>query len=268
MNQPTFSVVIPARYASSRFPGKPLHPINGRPMLLHTADRARESRADQVVVATDDERIKKICEQDGLDVEMTDKSHPSGTDRIAEVAIKRQWPDDAMIVGLQGDEPATRAEHLNLLAKNLAENSQANMATLCMPIDNPDDYVNPHRVKVVRNHNHMALYFSRSAIPARRDQLIGSDELQATVKSDVCGDGKSNPLAFLHIGLYAYRCDYLKKYQQLAPCLIEAEEQLEQLRVLFYGGQIHVGTVNSSPARGVDHPDDIPALESILEAGF
>jgi 3-deoxy-manno-octulosonate cytidylyltransferase (CMP-KDO synthetase) len=265
MKQQTFSVVIPARYASSRFPGKPLHLINGRPLLLHTADRARESRADQVVVATDDERIRKICEQDGLDVEMTDKSHPSGTDRIAEVATKRQWADSGMIVGLQGDEPATRAEHLNLLAQNLAENAQANMATLCMPITNPHDYTNPHRVKVVRDHKNMALYFSRSAIPARRDQLIQSGTSEAATKSDDRDDSMSNPMAFLHIGLYAYRCDYLKKYQQLAPCLIEAEEQLEQLRVLYYGGQIHVGTVDISPARGVDHPDDIPALESILK---
>lgn len=235
---------------------------------MHTADRARESGADQIVIATDDNRILNVCEQDGLDVQMTDESHPSGTDRIAEVAISRQWPDDMLIVGLQGDEPATRAEHLNLLAQNLAENSQANMATLCMPITNQDDYTNPNRVKVVCNHNNMALYFSRSAIPARRAQLVKSDGIEAVGRVNDSADDSAFPQAFLHIGLYAYRCAYLKTYQNLAPCLIENEEQLEQLRVLYYGGQIHVGTVTVSPARGVDHPDDIAVLESILKVGL
>ncbi|MFK7890589.1 MAG: 3-deoxy-manno-octulosonate cytidylyltransferase [Granulosicoccus sp.] len=260
MTQTDYTIVIPARYASSRFPGKPLHLINGRPMLLHTADRARESCAGIVVVATDDERICKVCEDDGLDVHMTDAAHPSGTDRIAEVAETRHWPDDMLIVGLQGDEPATSARHLDLLAKNLAANTSADVATLCMPISNPDDYTNPNRVKVVMNCQNMALYFSRSSIPARR-------KLPAQGAQSALEGADGIPESFLHIGLYAYRCAYLKTYKELTPCLLEKEEQLEQLRMLYFGGQIHVCTIETGPARGVDHPDDIALLEAVLKHG-
>ena len=253
MKKLSYSIVIPSRYASSRFPGKPLHLLNGIPMILHTVARARESGAEEIVVATDDVRIEQVCRDASVDVQMTREDHPSGTDRIAEVAATRQWPQDMVIVGLQGDEPATPAHHLDLLADNLTTYPSADMATLCMPIQDIDDYQNSHRVKVVRDIHGMALYFSRASIPARRD-----------AKED---DG-SFPESNLHIGLYAYRCAYLLHYPTLPPCFLEKEEQLEQLRVLYNGGKIHVGSVEASDSRGVDHPDDVPVLESVLAAHF
>lgn len=252
-NQP-YTIVIPARYASSRFPGKPLHLLNGVPMILHTAKRAAESNADSVVVATDDERIAAVCMDAGLDVEMTREDHPSGTDRIAEVAARRGWDAQRIVVGLQGDEPATSAEHLNLLANNLQSHDDADMATLCMQLHTLTDYQDPNRVKVVRDHRDMALYFSRASVPAQRDSLLGNTAI----------DDGTMPLSWLHIGLYAYRCGYLLRYQNLAPCALEQEENLEQLRVLYNGGRIHVGAVESSPSRGVDSPADVAILEAVL----
>ncbi|MFK7855197.1 MAG: 3-deoxy-manno-octulosonate cytidylyltransferase, partial [Granulosicoccus sp.] len=247
----------PARYASNRFPGKPLHLINAQPMILHTAMRAQESNASLIVVATDDERIRRVCDEAGIEVEMTDANHPSGTDRIAEVAVKRGWSEETVIVGLQGDEPATPAHHLDLLASNLMRHADAEMATLCMPIASSEDYNNTNRVKVVRDHRDMALYFSRAAIPTRR-----RDSQNNPAETD------SFPQAFLHIGIYAYRCGYLSRYTSLPHCELEREEQLEQLRVLYHGGRIHAGQVELSDSRGVDHPDDVPVLEKILAEHF
>jgi 3-deoxy-manno-octulosonate cytidylyltransferase (CMP-KDO synthetase) len=257
MTEHSYVIVIPSRYASSRFPGKPLHLLNGVPMILHTVARARESNARLIVVATDDERIQRICADAGVDVEMTDAAHPSGTDRIAEVAGNRAWADDTVIVGLQGDEPATPAHHLDLLASNLSVYADADMATLCMPIRKSEDYANKHRVKVVRDHQDMALYFSRASIPARRDNLDAQDN-----------GANSFPDAYLHIGLYAYRSGYLSHYKSLQSCELEREEQLEQLRVLYNGGRIHVGAVETTESRGVDHPDDAPVLERVLAEQF
>lgn len=253
MNKTPYNIVIPSRYGSSRFPGKPLHLLNGIPMILHTVARAKESGAEHVVVATDDARIEKVCRDASVDVQMTDENHPSGTDRIAEVATVRQWSKEHIIVGLQGDEPATPANHLDLLAENMNAHASADMATLCMPIQYIEDYKNSHRVKVVRDINGMALYFSRASIPARRDAN---------------SQDNSFPESSLHIGLYAYRCAYLLNYPKLEPCALEREEQLEQLRVLYNGGRIHVGMVKASASCGVDHPDDVPVLEAVLASDF
>ena len=252
MQSSPYTIVIPARYASSRFPGKPLHLLNGIPMILHTAQRAAESSAGLVIVATDDQRIAELCLKADLDVEMTREDHPNGTDRIAEVARRRNWDAERIIVGLQGDEPATSAEHLDLLAANLQKHKDADMATLCMRIQSVTDYKDPNRVKVVRDSREMALYFSRASIPARRDAL-----LSVSSSNDM-------PEAWLHIGIYAYRNRFLVEYPALSPCALETEEQLEQLRVLYNGGRIHVGSVDSSPARGVDTPADVPMLEALL----
>jgi len=222
-------------------------------MILHTVQRAKESSAEHIIVATDDTRIAELCEKASIDVQLTDAQHPSGTDRISEVAQVRSWSDQKLIVGLQGDEPATPPAHLDLLAQNLFNENNADMATLCMPIRQSVDYLNKHRVKVVRDISGMALYFSRASIPARRDQA----------DSD-----KSFPASALHIGLYAYRCGFLKQYPQLTTCDLEQEEQLEQLRVLYNGGKIHVGMVEASNARGVDHPDDVPILEAELADNY
>ena len=160
-----------------------------------------------------------------------------------------------MIIGLQGDEPATPAHHLDFLALNLSNVLEADMATLCMPITQVADFNSVHRVKVVRDYQGMALYFSRAPIPARRDSTTAGSAVQ-----------NEFPEAFLHIGLYAYRCGYLMKYPTLQACVIEQEEQLEQLRVLYNGGRIHVGAVEASSARGVDHPEDVPVLEALLSS--
>lgn len=246
-----FHIVIPSRYGSSRFPAKPLHPLNGKAMVLHVIDRALESGATSVVVATDDQRIASVCYNADVDVEMTDVAHVSGTDRIAEVAARRDWSDDSIIVGLQGDEPATPPSLLDKLASNLELNEDANMASFCLPVNSLEEYLNPHRVKVVRDHRNMALYFSRASIPARRD---------ATASSDY-------PNSFVHVGLYAYRCKFLKHFSELPPARIELEEQLEQLRVLYNGGRIHVDEI-AEAAAGVDHPEDVAAIESLLKERF
>jgi 3-deoxy-manno-octulosonate cytidylyltransferase (CMP-KDO synthetase) len=242
-----YSIVIPTRYGSSRFPGKPLFELNGRAMILHVIDRARESSASRIVVATDDDRIAKVCADAGAQVQMTDPSHVSGTDRIAEVAGVLGWSDDTIIVGLQGDEPATAASLLDRLAANLHHNDNADMATFCTPVLSTEEYKNANRVKVVRNKQDFAMYFSRASIPAQRDAQTS----------------ESYPSAYIHVGLYAYRCHYLKQFAALPACYVEQQEQLEQLRVLYNGGTIHVDEIDEV-AGGVDHPDDVSAIEKLL----
>jgi len=246
-----FNIVIPSRFASSRFPGKPLHPLNGKPMILHVIDRARESAAQTVVVATDDDRIAELCHSYNTSVVMTRVDHVSGTDRIAEVAQSLDWADDVIIVGLQGDEPATSPKLLNRLAHNLITNSDANMASFCVPVDSAEVYANSNRVKVVRDKNNMALYFSRASIPHSRDG----------------GNADTFPVSFVHVGLYAYRCHYLKQFSTTPAAYIEEQEQLEQLRVLYQGGKIHIEEIDEAAA-GVDHPDDVALIENILREQF
>ena len=245
---PNYRVVIPARYASSRFPAKVLHPIDGVPMVIRVANRAQQSGASSIVIATDHADIKALCLEHRLDVQMTSVDHPSGTDRIREVALQREWVDDTIIVGLQGDEPATPPQHLDLLAANLADRPDANMATLCTRLLSREDYLNPDRVKVVLDNNGYAMYFSRSPIPAIRDS-----------NTDL-------PLSYLHVGLYAYRCDYLKIYGNLQATTLEQTEQLEQLRVLYNGGKIHVSEVEPTDAVGVDRLEDVARVEQFIRS--
>lgn len=247
-----YSIVIPARMASSRFPGKPLHEINGKPMLAHVVDRARESNATTIVVATDSQQIVDCCHDIRVDVEMTDAAHVSGTDRIAEVATRLNWSEDTIIVGLQGDEPATEPSHLDQLASNLAESPTANMATYAIPLHSLDDFNNPDRVKVVLDANNLALYFSRASIPHYRD----TEALQGETP------------AFIHVGLYAYRCGYLRQFAQTPPAPLEVTEQLEQLRVLYNGGRIHVGVLKQAVASGVDRIEDVSAVAELLAQKF
>jgi len=216
--------------------------------------RAQQSGAESVVVATDHADIEAVCKEHQLDVQMTNADHPSGTDRIREVALQREWSDDTIIVGLQGDEPATPPAHLDLLAGNLAARPEANMATLCTRLLSREDYLNPDRVKVVFNSDGYAMYFSRSPIPAQRDSNA----------SDGAASDTNLPLSYLHIGLYAYRCNYLKAYGKLAPALLEQTEQLEQLRVLYNGGKIHAAEVEASQAIGVDRLEDVARVEQLM----
>ena len=243
-----YTVVIPTRWRASRFPGKPLHPLNGRAMVLHTLDRARESGASEVVVATDDARIEAVCRAAGADVQMTASTHENGTRRIAEVAERRGWEDARVIVGLQGDEPATPPGWLDRLAANLASRPDADMATLCTAVTDEATYLDPMRVKVVTDATGMALYFSRAPVPHRRDAR---------------SDG-GFPESWLHVGIYAYRRGYLARYGALESSPAEREEMLEQLRVLHHGGRVHVDAVPAGTAHGVDRPEDVPAVERVL----
>lgn len=247
----SFRVVIPARHASTRLPGKPLIDLGGRPMIRHVWDRAVASGAEEVVVATDDERIRTACEAFGARVCMTSPQHESGSDRIAEVADRNGWGDDAIVVNLQGDEPLTPPAIVAQVAENLARHADASMATLCTPIAHAGQVHDPHVVKVVFDREGYALYFSRAPIPWERDAL------------DVETPGAS-PHCFRHIGLYAYRAGFLRAYTRMESCVLERIERLEQLRALYNGARIHVGIAVEVPGQGVDTPEDIPRVTALL----
>lgn len=242
-----FVVVIPARYASTRLPGKPLLDINGRPMLAHVHDRGRESGASEVVIATDDERIGAAAEEFGATVCMTRDTHRSGTERIAEVADLLDWDDETVVVNLQGDEPAMPARLIDQCASLLAD-SRAGMSTLASPIATVDDFGNPNVVKVVRDAEGFALYFSRSPIPYPRNEE----------------DQRAMDVALHHHGIYAYRAGILRRLVRSESSPLEAIEQLEQLRALSLGIRILVGVPNERPGRGVDTPADLDAVAAEL----
>ncbi|MEO5343857.1 MAG: 3-deoxy-manno-octulosonate cytidylyltransferase, partial [Gammaproteobacteria bacterium SHHR-1] len=226
-----FKVVIPARYGSTRLPGKPLRLIAGRPMLLHVLDRARESSAEQVVVATDDERIARLAEAADAEVCLTSTAHNSGTERLAEVVQRLAWPDDVIVVNLQGDEPTMPGCLLNQVAEDMVLHPEAVMTTLACPLHQRAELFNPNLVKVVLDHFGYALYFSRAPIPWHRDEFTEQ------------ADALPEPTPFQrHIGLYAYRAGFLQRYLNWPASPLEQAESLEQLRVLWHGGRIHVSS--------------------------
>lgn len=241
-----FKVVIPARYGSTRLPGKPLLDIGGKPMIQRVVERARASRAGEVVVATDDRRICEACERLGIAVEMTASSHRSGSDRVAEVIERRGWSEDTIVVNLQGDEPCMPAALIDQAAFNLAALDSVGMATLADPIDDRAMLFDPHVVKVVINAAGFALYFSRAPIPWYRDAFLGGPD---SWRQSVAG--------LRHIGLYAYRAAFLKRFVTLDPSPLELAESLEQLRALWHGAPIHVGLAAEAPGPGVDTPEDL-----------
>ncbi len=247
-NTPEFVVVIPARYASERLPGKPLQLIGGRPMLQHVWERATESAAREVIIATDDLRIADAAGAFGAAVQMTSLEHTSGTDRIAEVASAKKWPDEAVIVNLQGDEPLMPAVLINECA-NLLADEKADVSTLASPLAEEDHWEDPNVVKVVTDDDGYALYFSRAAIPFARE---ASDRRVAL------------ETARHHHGLYAYRCGVLARLVAAKPSAIERAERLEQLRALSLGMTIKVGVPTSRPALGVDTMDDLRRAEKAL----
>jgi 3-deoxy-manno-octulosonate cytidylyltransferase (CMP-KDO synthetase) len=248
-------VVIPARYGSSRFPGKPLARIGDKPMVQHVYERAVASGAAEVVVATDDERIHAAVVSFGGSVCMTRSTHQSGTDRIAEVAEIRGWPDDLGVVNLQGDEPTMPASLVTQVARDLESHSEAGMTTLSTPIRARAELFNPHVVKVVTDLAGYALYFSRAPIPWHRDELAAGE---GPVPAGVAFER--------HIGLYAYRVGFLKRFVSWAPAPIERAESLEQLRVLWHGGSIHVSRALELPGLGVDTPEDLRQVEGLLRS--
>lgn len=246
-----FKVVIPSRYQSTRLPGKPLRLIAGKTMIQHVVERARESGADEVFVATDDERIAAAVEEFGGDVCMTREEHQSGTERIAEVADIFDWDDEQVVVNLQGDEPEMPPSLIDQCA-DLLVSSGADIATLASPLLSQDDFNNPNVVKVIRNQGGDALYFSRAAIPFARD---------ANQKD------RAHTLALHHHGLYAYRCGALRDFVVAAPAPLEDVEQLEQLRALAIGMRIAVGVPAIRPGAGVDTEEDLERADRALGKG-
>ncbi len=241
--QTGFKVVIPARYASTRLPGKPLIDIQGKPMIEWVYQAALRSDADQVVVATDDERIAEVVQSFGGDCCMTRSDHSTGSDRIVEVCEKLCWDEDTVIVNLQGDEPLMPAQNLSQVAQNL-QTSGCDMATLHKSID-AHAAQNPNQVKLVHDQQGNALYFSRACIPFLRDEGVVE--------------------YYGHIGLYAYRVGFLKRYAALAPCMLEQNEKLEQLRALFYGYRIHTELARQVPGIGVDTEEDLRQVTQLLK---
>ena len=233
-----FHVVIPARYGSIRLPGKPLADIGGRPMVLHVYDRATAAGVGDVTIATDDRRVREVCEGDGARAVMTRDDHASGLDRIAEVIENEGWPDDHVVINVQGDEPEVPLECIQQLADAMRDGTQ--MATLATPIDNTSRFKDPNVVKVVADAAGGALYFSRAPIPVDRDEG---------------GHG----FARRHIGLYAYRVDVVRRLSQEPPSMLERLESLEQLRALWLGVKLRVLDAEVVPPHGVDTSRDLAA---------
>lgn len=247
-------IVIPARYGSSRLPGKPLALIAGQPMIQHVYNCAARSHALEVVVATDDERIAEVVDGFGGRVCMTATTHTSGSDRIAEVIETYGWGDDEIVVNLQGDEPLMPVELLNQVAEDLEHHPDASIATLAAHLLDPEQVFDPNVVKVVTDKKGFALYFSRAAIPWKRDGMSWGNP----VTPDLTQGFRR------HIGLYAYRAGFIREYVQWPPAPIEMDESLEQLRVLWNGRRIHVSMANVLPPPGVDTPEDLRRVEALI----
>ena len=246
------AIIIPARHASTRLPGKPLADLAGKPMVVRVAERALLAGAARVVVATDDVRIKAAVEANGVDACLTSADHPTGTDRLAEAARLLRLPDDAIVVNVQGDEPLLSPSLICAVAELLDAHPDAAIATACHPITDAAEAFNPNVVKVVLDARQRALYFSRATIPWARDAFAGG----ATRVPE------GLPL-YRHYGLYAYRVRFLLAYPTLAPAPIERFEALEQLRALWHGHRIVVEITTGTPAPGVDTPEDLERVRAL-----
>lgn len=247
----SFTVVIPARYAASRLPGKPLRELDGKPLVEHAWHCAVASGAADVIVATDDARIARVAGAFGARVCMTDTAHASGTDRIAEVARVMNLGDDRVVVNLQCDEPHMPPTLLAQVAGDIAGDDAADIATLCTPITEAAELSDPNLVKVVRDAAGYGIYFSRAPIPWVRDAFAAGERTPP---------GPSTHLR--HIGLYAYRAGFLREYVSWEPCELERLEALEQLRALWHGRRIRVGIARELPGPGIDTPQDLAALQA------
>ncbi|NIR32119.1 MAG: 3-deoxy-manno-octulosonate cytidylyltransferase [Gammaproteobacteria bacterium] len=253
----SFTVVIPARYASTRLPGKPLLPIAGKPMIEHVYERALASGAQTVVIATDDERVYDVARAFGARVEMTAAHHRSGTERIAEVVARMALPTEQVVVNVQGDEPMLPPALVHQVAANLTERPGARMATLCEPITEASALFDPAVVKVVFDRSGFALYFSRAPIPWHRQRFVpalanGPHGLPARAAH------------YRHIGIYAYRAAYLGEYVAQAVSPLERDEDLEQLRALYHGARVHVAEAAERPGPGVDTPQDLETVRRLM----
>lgn len=249
-----FKIVIPARHASSRLPGKPLLDIAGKPMVLRVLERALDAGADEVWVATDHPGIAGVVEEAGGKVIVTSAEHPSGTDRLAEVATRLDWSDDTIVVNVQGDEPLIPPQLIGAVAAALAADTEAAIATACHPLESAEEFFNPNVVKLVMDARGRALYFSRAAIPWARD-AFASDRSALP----------ANLPAYRHIGLYAYRAGFLKRYSSLAPSPLEQWEALEQLRAMAHGYPIQVMVLDHAPPAGVDTAEDLERVCRVFD---
>lgn len=249
-----FKVIIPARYGSTRLPGKPLCDLAGQPMIQRVVECARASAASAVIVATDDQRILDVCAHLNIDAELTAATHRNGSDRIAEVITRRGWSDETLVINVQGDEPLLPASLINQVAANLATRAHLGMATLAYPITDSASLFDPNCVKVVFNHAGEALYFSRAPIPWQRDEFAAHPhQLPASITY------------WRHIGIYAYRVAALKQFVNLEPAPLELAESLEQLRALWHGMAIHVECALEAPGPGVDTAEDLMRVLEHLE---
>lgn len=251
----SFYVVIPARYASTRLPAKPLKEIAGKPMIQHVYERASQSNAAQVIIATDDVRIEAVAREFGAHVCMTSAAHNSGTDRLQEVAAQLGLKPDDIIVNVQGDEPLIPPAVINQVAKNLADNAYASVATLSEPIHSLDDFRNPNIVKAVADQAGKALYFSRAPIPWPRDHFAQAEVSRLPVDFP----------AQRHIGIYAYRVALLNRFITWPQATLEKIESLEQLRVLANGEAIHIAEACAQVPGGVDTEADLQRVKALLE---
>lgn len=247
-----FTVIIPARYASSRLPRKPLLDIAGKPMIQHVWEKAQLAGASRVIIATDHPEIEALAQSFGAEVCMTSEKHNSGTERLAEVIEKMQIADSEIIVNIQGDEPLIPPVIVTQVAQNLNA-YQVNMATLGVKLATREELFNPNAVKVVADKNGMALYFSRASIPFARDSFPDCDD------SFVAAQGYLR-----HIGIYAYRAGFVKQYVAWQPTQLEQLESLEQLRALWHGEKIHIEPAKEAPQVGVDTPEDLERVRAIL----
>jgi len=248
----SFTVLIPARYASTRLPGKPLADVAGKPMIVRVAERARASGAARVVVATDDARIRDAVVAHGHEAVLTRSDHPTGTDRLAEAAAALRLPADHIVVNVQGDEPLLEPALIREMAELLARAPDAAIATACHPIDDAHEAFNPNVVKVVLDARSFALYFSRATIPWARDAFAADT-----------GRVPSGLPLYRHYGLYAYRVSFLLAYPALPPSPLERFEALEQLRALWHGHRIIVTITRGTPAPGVDTPEDLERVRAL-----
>lgn len=252
----SYVVVIPARFASTRLPGKPLLDIVGKPMIQHVYERACESKATRVVVATDDPRIERAAQGFGAEVVLTGTNHVSGTDRLEEVARLLGFEDDDIVVNVQGDEPLIPPSLINQVADNLVRQPTARIATLCEQIADVESVFNPNVVKVTFSSDGFAHYFSRAPIPWAREAFAepaGREVLPAGVSY------------YRHIGLYGYRASLLRDFVHWAPSPLETSESLEQLRALWHGVRIHVAIAAENPPAGVDTQADLDRLRKLME---
>lgn len=249
-----FKVVIPARHASTRLPGKPLLDIAGKPMIVRVAERAAASGASDICIATDHDAIADAVAQHGFRAVMTRTDHVSGTDRIAEVVQQQGWHEDVLVVNVQGDEPLIDPALIREVAQNLADHPEAAIATASHPIHDKAEMFNPNVVKVIADRNGYALYFSRAPIPYARDAFASGGDLPEGLPVQ------------RHIGIYAYRASFLKVYSQLAPAGIETFESLEQLRALWHGYRISVAVTTHAPAAGIDTAEDLARVREMFAA--